>query len=91
MLIKICGLQKPEDAATASEMGADLLGVVFACQYAQLLIIAPHRRFATTQLSAAGDEPSASHTWLKWPLTWELVQTGGVSRQARAGQEKTRL
>ena len=30
MLIKICGLQKPEDAATASEMGADLLGVVFA-------------------------------------------------------------
>lgn len=30
MLIKICGLQKPEDAAAASEMGADLLGVVFA-------------------------------------------------------------
>jgi len=87
--IKICGLTRPEDAAAAAELGADLLGLVFAAPSRRRLDLARAEAIAraaqdTPRVGVFLEEPVAdileaverarlSFVQIQRPVTEELV------------------
>ena len=74
--VKICGITRPEDAVAAAELGADLLGVVFA---------APSRRRVTLaraeEIARASEGSTRVGVFLEEPIDEILsaIERGGLS------------
>ena len=84
MLVKICGLLQPEDAAAAAAAGADMLGVIFAPSWRQRTVAEAQRIFA-----AAPPGPERVGVFVNAPLAEveEIARACELDRIQLGGSE----
>ncbi len=82
MLVKICGLLKPEDATAAGAAGADMLGVVFAPAWRRRTVAEAQRIFAAApagreRVGVFVDAPLSEVEEIARACELDRVQLGG--------------
>ncbi len=84
MLVKICGLLQPDDAAAAAAAGADMLGVIFAPAWRRRSLAEAQRIFA-----AAPSGPERVGVFVNAPLAEveEVARACDLDRVQLAGRE----
>ena len=84
MLVKICGLLQPDDAAAAAAAGADMLGVIFAPAWRRRTLAEAQRIFA-----AAPSGPERVGVFVNAPLAEveEVARACNLDRVQLGGSE----
>ena len=73
MIVKICGIQDPEDARLAAEHGADYIGLIAANGYKRTVSPGQAKEIAQAAVSAGIGKPSSRST--RYPSWWPEAST----------------